>query len=211
MRWKPVYPLLLTAVLAAPAFASMGSGKEPETPSSTPSTPSTSDASTSSLRQEAERDYGDAYNEIAKAKKDLEAKKDKNAEKRFRKALDRAKGAVEKDSTYHEAWNLVGYSARKLKDYDQAVAAYLKCLSIKFDYAPAREYLGEAYLEMGKVDKAREQLAMLQSQKAADSVTELKASIDAYVTAHPEAAAASADSASARGSSAPADTAVTKQ
>src|SRR5207249_173721 len=76
--------------------------------------------------------------------------------------------------------------------------AYLKCLGIKFDYAPAREYLGEAYLEMGKVAQAREQLAVLERLKASDSVTELKASIDAYVAAHPEAAAP-ADSAAAAG------------
>ena len=212
MRWKHMLPLFASLTFVAPALASMGGGggapKEPETPSSTSETQSESQAT---ARQQAERYYGDAYDEIAKAKKDLGDSKDKNAEKHFRKALDRARNAVELDSTYHEAWNLVGYASRKLKNYDQAIAAYLKCLGIKFDYAPAREYLGEAYIETGKVAQAREQLAVLERLKASDSVTELKASIDAYVAAHPEAAAP-ADSAAAAGGekAAPADSTATK-
>ena len=62
----------------------------------------------------------------------------------------------------HEAWNLVGYTARKTGDYDKSFKAYQRCLDIKPDYAPAREYLGEAWLDKGEVKKAHDQLLWLE-------------------------------------------------
>ena len=200
-HWIPA--LMLSTVLAAPAMASMGGSSMPSTPSSS-STPTGSDEPT--LRQLAERDYGDAYSEIAKAKKDIEDKKDANAQKRFQKALSRARDAVTKDSTYFEAWNLVGYASRKTGKYDDAVAAYVKCLGIAFDYAPAREYLGEAYLEMNKPDLARAQLAMLERLKATDQAAELKSALDTYAAAHPEAATPAPDASAASTIAPPATT-----
>lgn len=132
--------LLAALLFAAPAFASFSGGSKPDPPPSSSSSPEAKSAETTP-RQEAERWYGDAYDEIAKAKKEIADGKAKNADKRFRKAMERGERAVELDSTYHEAWNLVGYGARKLKLYDKALAAYERCLTIKPDYAPAREYL----------------------------------------------------------------------
>ncbi|MEO5617688.1 MAG: tetratricopeptide repeat protein [Candidatus Eisenbacteria bacterium] len=179
----------LALMLATPALASFGSG--PSTPAPTPSTSTnpTGDASKSGItsRQEAERWYHDAYEDIQKAKADLTARKDKSAEKRFRRALERGDKAVLLDATYHEAWNLVGYAARKLKDYDRAVAAYERCLKLKPDYAPAREYLGEAYVELGKIDLARQQLAALDPLKAPEEARTLQTAIEAWEKANPAA------------------------
>ena len=188
--------ILATLAFAAPAFANP-SVPEPRQPSGSGSGP---EFGTTRLtqRQLAERDYGDAYNEIAKAKKDVAAAKAGSAAKRYRKARERAQRAVETDSTYHEAWNLLGYSARKLGDHDAAIAAYTKCLGIQYDYAPAREYLGEAYLEIGKPDKARAQLAILDKLGATAEAPGLRAAVDAWVAAHP-AEPAAADSGSAAG------------
>jgi len=190
------FAFLLATLAAAPAFASFGGsskGDEPQRPSQGISSIGLTP------RQEAERLYADAYDEIAKAKKDLEDGKAKNAEKKFKKALDRGERAVEYDPKYHEAWNLIGYSARKLKKYDRALEAYEKCLALKPDYAPAREYLGEAYLELGKLDQAREQLAWLERTAAASpEARDLKKAIEG---AQP---AAAADSSKA-GAGAPAD------
>src|SRR5439155_25594953 len=75
MRWNVMLSLLMSATLAAPALASMGSGgspKEPETPASATEPASESQPG---VRQQAEHDYSDAYNEIAKAKQDLENNK----------------------------------------------------------------------------------------------------------------------------------------
>ena len=140
-------------------------------------------------RQEAEASYALAYEEVGKARKDIEDGKAKNAEKKFRRALERCEKAVALDERYHEAWNLLGYTARKTGDYDKAFKAYERCLAIKPDYAPAREYLGEAWLEKGDAKKARDQMVWLERLGATVELKTLKASYDAYVAAHPEAAA----------------------
>jgi tetratricopeptide (TPR) repeat protein len=196
--------LLLAALAASPAGANFGGGgsksDEPK--------PSTSISSMSMTpREEAERLYADGREEIEKAKKDLADGKAKNAEKRYKKALDRGERAVSMDPSYHEAWNLVGYSARHLKNYDRSLEAYNKCLELKPDYTLASEYLGEAYLEMGKYDQAKGQLAWLQSNAAASQdAKDLAKAVSDYEKAH---GMAPADAGGARSDSthaAPSDT-----
>jgi tetratricopeptide (TPR) repeat protein len=97
--------------------------------------------------------------------------------------------ATEADSTYHEAWNLVGYSLRTLGRVDDPIEAYARCLRLKPDYAAAREYLGEAHLELGNLDMAKKQLALLERMNAEEPMATLKAAIDAYEKAHPAAPA----------------------
>ncbi len=194
---------VFVAVLwAAPGLASFSGGKSESPPPSNPNLPSANAPQASGPHQEAEGIYALAYEEIAKAKKDLAGGKTKNAEKKFKRALERGERAVGLDSTYHEAWNLVGYAARKLGNYDKAFAAYDKCLSLEPDYAPAREYLGEAWLERGEPKKAREQLAMLEeiNPGSVDAQT-LRAAIEAYEAAHPAAAPSDSTGAATSGSS----------
>jgi tetratricopeptide (TPR) repeat protein len=203
MRTRTFFAIAALAALAAsPSLASMGGGSTPSVPSSSPD-PNMSGSPQLTPRQEAERLYGDAYDDVAKAKDDLKDGKDKNATKKFRRALDRGRHAVELDTTYYEAWNLIGYSSRKLNDYPGALAAYGTCLRIKPDYAPAREYLGEAYVEMGDAKKAREQLAWLERLSQADQAKSLRTQIEAYEAAHAGTtpAPAAADSATAAGGS----------
>jgi tetratricopeptide (TPR) repeat protein len=57
--------------------------------------------------------------------------------------------------------NYLGYSHRKLGLFDKAQAYYSTALKIDPDHLGANEYLGELYLEVGELDKAREQLATL--------------------------------------------------
>ena len=189
--------LLLAAVLSAPAFASFGGGSPKPEPQPQPNVPANpSGSQMSGARAEAEQTYGLAYEEVAKAKKDLAAGKTKNAEKKFKKALERGENAVSLAPDYHEAWNLVGYCARKTGKLDRSFEAYEKCLTLKPDYAPAREYLGEAWLDKGDLEKAREQLAMLERINAGTEAGELKAAIAAYEAAHPASAATDSTSAS---------------
>ena len=205
MKTRIPLGFLLAALAASPAEANLGGGSSKDEPQR----PSSQGISSISLtpREEAERLYTEGRDEVAKAKLDLEAGKTKNAEKKFKKALDRGERAVAIDPRYHEAWNLVGYSSRQLKNYDHALVAYDKCLALKPDYALAREYLGEAYLGLGKTDKAREQLAWLQRNAAASAeAKDLAKAVADYERAH---GVASPDSAGARpdtSRSAPADT-----
>lgn len=191
IRWTMfAVPMLI----AAPSLASMGGGSPPPPPPP-PTEPqqqsqmNSADAE-ASAHQKAASAYADAYDQIAKAKEDVIAGKDKNAQKKFKRALESANEAVGLDPKYYEAWNAVGYSSRKLGKYDDALKAYATCLDIKPDYAPAREYLGEAYVELGQLDKAHEQLVMLDHQNATEESKQLKASIDIWQAAHPDTSAA---------------------
>lgn len=177
----------LAVVLMASNAGAMMKGDEPKPANPDPS--SAAPGATLSPRQQAETWYADAYDEIARANEALKGENPKAAEKKFKKALDRALRATEFDSTYHEAWNLVGYSSRKLGKLDAALAAYARCLRLRPDYAAAREYLGEAHLEMGNVEKAKEQLAVLVKINAEAPAATLRTAIEAYEKAHPAAAA----------------------
>ncbi len=204
-RAAPVAVLLFFAASAAVAMSSGPSSPPP--PPSQPGVPGMSGPGGGQFtpRQEAEQSYALAYEEVGKAKKDLEDGKAKNAAKKFRRALERSEKAVLYDERYHEAWNLLGFTARKLGDYDKAFKAYDRCLAIKPDYAPAREYLGEAWLEKGDVKQARLQLVWLERLGATEELKTLKAQYDAWTAAHPDSAAAPAaqpartDSATAAG------------
>ena len=169
---------LAAALMLTPITSAFASGTEPPSmPSSPPSTPDARPQEVLTPRQQAERLYGDAYDEIERAKKDLAADKAKNAEKRFRRAADRVAEATQLDSTYHEAWNLLGFASRKLGDYPKSLAAYRTSVRLKPDFAPAREYFGAALLESGDVAGAEEQLKWLRRLGADALAAELDQAI----------------------------------
>ena len=65
--------------------------------------------------------------------------------------------------TYQHAdvYNLMGFSLRKTGDQKQAYTFYRKALDFDPDHKGALEYLGELYVEMGQIDKAKDNLAHL--------------------------------------------------
>jgi tetratricopeptide (TPR) repeat protein len=197
--------LLCTASLAL-AMSSEPRNPPPNPSTSGPPSPGGQPSTEVNARQEAEESYAQAYEEVAKAKKDLEDGKAKNAEKKFRRALEQCEKAVELDDRYHEAWNLLGYTARRTGDYDKAFKAYDRCLTIKPDYAPAREYLGEAWLDKGDARKARDQIVWLERLGANEELKTLKARYDAWAAAHPDSVAVPVTPAQADSAAAPAGT-----
>ena len=62
-----------------------------------------------------------------------------------------------------DAWNLLGYTQRKLGNYDEAGAAYETALSLNPDHLGALEYQGELFVETGKPDLARANLERLKT------------------------------------------------
>jgi Flp pilus assembly protein TadD len=76
-------------------------------------------------------------------------------------AVDYFKKAVADDAKNAEAYNLMGYSYRRLGEADPAFAAYAKALGLEPRHRGANEYLGETYLLVGDVEKAGAQLALL--------------------------------------------------
>jgi Flp pilus assembly protein TadD len=57
--------------------------------------------------------------------------------------------------------NYLGFAHRKLGMMEEARAYYGEALAMNPDHLGANEYLGELYLEIGELDKARKQLAKL--------------------------------------------------
>jgi len=81
-----------------------------------------------------------------------------------------------------DAWNYLGFSNRKLKQFDQAFSAYEKALAINPKHRGANEYLGELYLQTGDLDKARTQLQTLDRlcTFGCEEYDDLKAAIAAH-------------------------------
>ena len=58
---------------------------------------------------------------------------------------------------------MIGYAKRKLGSFDEGVAYYQQALAIDPDNADTREYLGEAYVETGRMDLAKAELANVEA------------------------------------------------
>ena len=73
-------------------------------------------------------------------------------------ALERAQAAV---GPHADVLNYMGFASRKLGRFDAALAYYDQALRIDPNHLGATEYLGELYLQMGDLTRARSQLAQL--------------------------------------------------
>jgi tetratricopeptide (TPR) repeat protein len=60
-----------------------------------------------------------------------------------------------------DGFNLLGYSLRNQKKYDESLLAYKQALTLDPKHRGAHEYIGIAYVQMGQLDKAKEHLASL--------------------------------------------------
>jgi len=87
-------------------------------------------------------------------------KKQQKAEGKARSAYT---GALKKfiratglNPSMHEAWNYVGYTNRKLGNYQAALEAYDRALSLKPGYPEAIEYRGHAYLGLNRLSEAKD-------------------------------------------------------
>ncbi len=76
----------------------------------------------------------------------------------------------------------LGFSHRKLRDFDTAYDYYQQALAIDPNHVGANEYLGEMYVEMGLIEKASNQLTKLDNICAFSCAEydDLKALIDNY-------------------------------
>ncbi len=81
-----------------------------------------------------------------------------------------------------DIYNLLGYSHRKLGEYEQAERYYKRALSIDPEHRGANEYLGELYLQTNRPELARERLEVLDDACffGCEEYDELEAAIRAY-------------------------------
>jgi Flp pilus assembly protein TadD len=81
--------------------------------------------------------------------------------KDFKSALAELNRMVDQGVQHADVYNLLGFSLRKTGDYAKALTFYKKALDFDADHKGAHEYLGELYVETGRLPEAREQLAAL--------------------------------------------------
>jgi tetratricopeptide (TPR) repeat protein len=87
------------------------------------------------------------------------------------------------DKTDPRILNYLGYSHRKAGRVTVGLGYYQEALRHNPDYTLVREYMGEAYLQQGNVEAAKEQLTEIEKRcgKGCEEYAELAEQIDAYV------------------------------
>ena len=90
---------------------------------------------------------------------------------------------VARDSGNADAYNYLAFSYRKLGRFDPAMKFYRKALAIDAKHKGANEYIGELYLNLGDLAKAKQHLAKLDDicWLGCEEYDDLKAAIERYV------------------------------
>jgi tetratricopeptide (TPR) repeat protein len=117
---------------------------------------------------------------------DLERATQRIAQEDFAAALPLLEKVVREDDTNADAFNLLGYSLRKLERYDEALRNYERALKINPKHRGAHEYIGETYLALNLPEKAKVHLAALDDQCwfGCEEYDDLKEAIAEYEAAH---------------------------
>ena len=117
---------------------------------------SSSDSSQDSL-------YNDAVKLVKRAGKlEKKAKTDK-AKKLYTQAFSKLEKAYKSDKKNPDILNYMGYTTRKVGNFEQAERFYLEGLKINPDHNGINEYLGELYVQTNQIDKANERLSVLKN------------------------------------------------
>ncbi len=99
---------------------------------------------------------------VSKDAPDLTAVRAKIKAKDFKSALADLTVMIDKGVQHADVYNLLGFSLRKTGDYTRALTFYLKALDFDANHKGAHEYLGELYVETGRLPKAKEHLTILE-------------------------------------------------
>ena len=82
-------------------------------------------------------------------------------QREWRRAEEAYRDALRGAPTLAPAWNGLGYTLRQQGKYEESIRAYYEALRLRPGYPEALEYLGEAYVKLGRVDDARRVLDRL--------------------------------------------------
>ena len=114
---------------------------------------------------------------IIKAKKLEKKEKIEKAQTLYLKALSKLEKAYDKDKKNADILNYLGYALRKTGDFEKAEIYYLKGLELKPKHEGINEYLGELYVQTGRIELAKERLQVLKGCKC-EEYDELKELIE---------------------------------
>jgi tetratricopeptide (TPR) repeat protein len=100
----------------------------------------------------------------------------------YESAINMLYDELDEDPDNADIMSLLGYSYRKMQHYEDALTFYEWALKAEPDHRGANEYLGELYLETNQIDKAIEQLQILDNicRTNCEEYSKLKQMIDSH-------------------------------
>ena len=122
-------------------------------------------------------DYAKAKNLIKAAKKYEKKGKTEKAQKKYIKAQKLLLKSNDKKPLQADTLNYLGFTTRKLGDYEGGEKFYLLGLQIEPNHNGINEYLGELYVATNRLDMAKERLEVLKTCNC-EEYKELKEIID---------------------------------
>jgi len=122
-------------------------------------------------------DYTKAKNLIKAAKKYEKKGKTKKAQKKYTKAQKLLLKSNKQKPLQANTLNYLGFTTRKLGDYEGGEEFYLQGLQIEPNHNGINEYLGELYVATNRIGMAKERLEVLKTCNCKE-YEELKEIID---------------------------------
>ena len=138
---KLIYTLLIIIALTNNSFSAGSSSDNDSTPKMS--------------------DYTKAKNLVKAAKKYEKKGKVEKAQKRYAKAQKLLLKSNKKKPLQADTLNYLGFTTRKLGDYEKGEEFYLQGLEIEPNHNGINEYLGELYIVTNRMDLAKERLNVL--------------------------------------------------
>ena len=107
--------------------------------------------------------YEDAVKLVKRAGKLEKKDKSDKAKKLYAQAFDKLEKAYKSDKKNPDILNYMGFTTRKIGNFEKAEKFYLEGLSLKPNHNGINEYLGELYVQTNRVEKANERLEVLKN------------------------------------------------
>ena len=107
--------------------------------------------------------YEDAVKLVKRAGNLEKKQKSDKAKKLYTQAFSKLEKAYKSDKKNPDILNYMGYTTRKVGNFDQAEKFYLEGLKIKPNHNGINEYLGELYVATNRMDMAKERLEVLKT------------------------------------------------
>ena len=120
-------------------------------------------AASSSSNTKVTSNYDKAVKLIKFAKKYEKKGKIDKANKRYEKALKLLLKSNKEKPNNANILNYLGFTTRKLGDFEKGEKYYLEGLAIEPDHIGINEYLGELYVATNRIELAKERLEILKT------------------------------------------------